>query len=130
MLVVRFKSLFENIGLDFSGFVSTGVSSTCLCSALSPAGPKDLFTLQRKLLAPMLSLGRSSEECFPLMPSESAPCCADKPVPYRNTISSFRERMASFQNLKQAASRCQLEQTACCSAKPTAVRRHSRVTTL
>ena len=104
MLVIYFKALFGNIGLAFSGFMFTDFSSRCLCSTLSPAGPKDSFSLHTKLLAPMPALGRSSEEYSPLTPSESAPCCADKLVPYRNTVSGLYKRMASFQNLKQAAS--------------------------
>lgn len=72
MLVIRFKALFENIGLAFCGFIFTDFSSRCLCSALSPAGPKDLLSLHTKLLAPMPTLRRSSEESSPLMPPKRA----------------------------------------------------------
>ena len=76
------------------------------CSALSPAGPKNPFSIHTKLLAPLPISGRSSEERSPLMPPGSAPCCADKHIPYRNIVSSLYKRMASSQNLQQAASWC------------------------
>lgn len=104
MLVVCFKVVFENTGLAFSVFMFTDFSSRCLCSALSPAGPKDLFSLHVKLFTPVPALGGSSEQCSPSVPSESAPCCAVKHVPYRNTVSSLYKEMASFQNFKQAVS--------------------------
>jgi len=56
-----FQSFVWKYWFSVSGFMFTDFWSRCLCSVLSPAGPKDSFSLHPKLLAPMLTLGRSSE---------------------------------------------------------------------
>lgn len=80
------KLCLKKTGLAFSGFMLTNFSSRCLCSELSTAGSKDLFSLHTKLLAPVPALGRSSEECSLLM--------LDTEI----TVSSLYKTMVSFQN--------------------------------
>lgn len=61
--VTSLKAFFENIVFTFSGFVFIDFLSRCICSAVSPASPKESFRLQPKLLSLMPALGRSSEDC-------------------------------------------------------------------